>query len=353
MAQHPEALLISAVIRTGEFQVLAAKGITSAMFHVFDHEMKWLEQYIQRTNKTPSKQALRQQFPDFSIYKVDDAEHWCDEVRKSHKRQALVNLMDEVLNHVDADDEDHALAALQTGLTEINTIAGGINPDFDLFEEWETVYNDVSDRVDRVRATGHAGVPTGFKTLDDITGGLQGGWFGVVAARLGQGKTWTGVRMAWAAASTHHNCTYFSLEQSRFQIAMRVHAFGSRQYAKKAFNPMDLNRGHGFDLRDYKQVLQTRQQNKGRGSFYLNDTSRGIVTPSTIGAVIQSKQPDIVFIDYLPFAIALHHGARGVACPSRRDSNPLEGSRHAERPRGGCRALRAVSSSRERGRTLR
>lgn len=313
MAVSSEALLISAVIRTGEYQTLAAQGITSAMFLVHDHEMKWLESYIQRTNKVPSKQALRQQFPDFTLYKVDDTEHWCEEVRKDHKRQSLVNLMDDVLNALDGDNEEQALAMLQTGITHINTISGGINPDFDVFEEWQTIYDDVSDRVDRVRATGFAGVPTGFKTLDDITGGLQGGWFAVVAARLGQGKTWTGVRMAWAAASTHHRCTYFSLEQSKFQIAMRVHAFGSRQYAKKAFNPMDLNRGHGFDLRDYKKFLETLQQNRGKGAFYINDTSRGIVTPSTIGAVIQTKQPDIVFIDYLTLLGATSDDWRGTA----------------------------------------
>lgn len=310
---HSEALLISAVIRTGEYQTLAAKGITSAMFLVHDHEMKWLESYIQRTSKVPSKQALKQQFPDFTLYKVDDPEHWCDEVRKDHKRQSLVNLMDEVLNLVDDESEDRALALLQDGATRISTISGGVNPDFDVFDEWQTIYDDVSDRVARVRATGYAGVPTGFATLDNITGGLQGGWFVVVAARLGQGKTWTGVRMAWQAAITHHKATYFSLEQSKFQIAMRMHAFGSRQYAAKAFNPMDLNRGHGFDLREYKKFLMELQRQRGNGAFYINDTSRGIVTPSTIAAVIQTKQPDIVYIDYLTLLGTTGDDWRGTA----------------------------------------
>lgn len=294
-----EQYLISAVIQTGEYQVLAAKAITSAMFHVHKDEMKWLESYVQSKSKAPSKQALRQQFPDFTLYKVDDTDHWCDEVRQDHKRQALVDLMEDAMNALDSDEEDKALSIMQSGIIDIQTISQGINPDFDVFDEWEAIYRDVSDRVDRVRATGYAGIPTGFKTLDDITGGMQGGWFGVIAARLGQGKTWTGVRMAWAGASTGHKCTYFSLEQSKFQIAMRLHAFGSRQYAKEAFNPMALNRGHGFDLREYKAFLKDLQTKKGSGGFLINDTSRGIVTPSTIGSIIQTKQPDIVYIDYL------------------------------------------------------
>lgn len=308
-----EALLLSAVVRTGEYQILAARGINSVMFHAFNEEAKWLEQYVQRNGKAPSKQALKQQFPHFQIYKVDDTDHWCEEVKKDHVRQSLVDLMDEGLNLLDTDDVSQAVARLQQGLVAVQATQQGVSADFDVFEQWEEVYENVSARVDRVRTTGFAGVPTGFKTLDDITGGMQGGWLGIVAARLGQGKTWTGVRMGWAAASTHHKVTYFSLEQSRFQISMRVQAFGSRQYAKQAFNPMDLNRGSGFDLMDYKKFLIEMREKRGTGSFFINDSSRGQVTPGTIGAVIETKQPDIVFIDYLTLLGTTSDDWRGTA----------------------------------------
>lgn len=299
MAAHPEALLISAVVRSGEYQLLAAQGITRNLFHVHADVFEWIEEYIARNSKAPSRAALRQQYPDFTLYKVDDTKHWCGEVRKEHKRQSLINLMDETMNLLDADDEDHALKTMEAGMTAIRASSAGVNPDFDIYEDWESVYGVVSDRVARVRVNGMAGIPTGFDTLDNITGGIQGGWFGVIAARLGQGKTWTGIRMAWAAAMAGHSVTYFSLEQSKFQIATRVHAFASKQYATQAFNPMDLNRGMGFDLREYKKFLQDLQQRKGNSSFYINDTSRGLVTPSTIASTIQTRQPGIVFIDYL------------------------------------------------------
>lgn len=310
---HPEILLISAVIKTGEYQVLASKGITKNFFHVCQDEFEFLENYIRRTSKAPSKQAFKNQYPEFVIYKVDDVDHWCDEVRKSHTQQALVDLMEQGLDTLDAGGMDQAVALLQQGVQQIQIEQGGINADFDVFEDWEQVYNNVAERVDRVRNTGWAGVPTGFKTLDDITGGWQAGWFGVMAARLGQGKTWTGVRMAWAAAATGHKVAYWSLEQSRFQIATRVHAFGSRQFAKNPFNPMDLNRGSGFDLRDYKKFLETMRDQKGSGKFWINDTSRGMVNPNTIAAGIEAKQPDIVFIDYLTLLSADTDDWRGTA----------------------------------------
>lgn len=310
---HPENLLISAVVQSGEYQHLAAQGITSSMFHTYDQEASWLEKYIQKNGKAPSKQALRQTFPDFTIFKVDDVQHWCSEVVRTHKQQSIINLMDDALNMVDAGDEDTALSMVQTGVQRINAVTAGVRNDFDVFENWDEVYDSVSARVDRVRAHGHAGVPTGFTTLDSITGGMQPGWFGVVAARLGQGKTWCAVRMAWAAAITGHKVHYFSLEQSKLQIAMRVHAFGSRQFSSETFNPMDLNRGKGFDIRKYKQFLQDMQSKRGNGQFRINDTSRGMVTPSTIAAVIESEQPDIVFIDYLTLLGAETDDWRGTA----------------------------------------
>lgn len=301
MAVHPEALLLSALVRTGEYQALAAHGITSSLFHVHDDEMRWVERYIQKTGHGPSKQALKSQFPNLVVYKADDIEHWCEEVRKEHQRQALIDLMSKALEEVDEnEDGESALALLQNGVRQIQAETAGMNPDFDVTGDWKEVFEQVSARVDRVRVRGYAGVPTGFDSLDSITGGLQGGWFFVVAARLGQGKTWTGIRMAWAAAMAKHRVTYFSLEQSRFQIALRVHAFASRQYAKQVFDPVDLNRGSGFDLMAYKQFLLDMQKNRGQhGEFFINDTSRGMVTPSTIASVITNKQPDIVFIDYL------------------------------------------------------
>lgn len=293
---------------------MASQAISSTLFHVHKDEMEWLEKYIRKHGKSPSKTSFKQQFPEFQVYRVDDVAHWCEEVRKSHKEQALNDLMNDALDLIDAGDSDEALALMQRGVTAIQVTSSGIRNDFDAFENWEEIYDQISQRVENVRLNGYAGVPTGFNTLDDITGGMQGGWFGVVAARLGQGKTWTGVKMAHhAAMDAQKNICYFSLEQSRLQISMRMHAFASKRYAKEVFNPMDLNRGKGFDLRAYKKFLQDLRDNRGTGKFKINDTSRGMVTPTKVAAVIESEQPDLVIIDYLTLLGASSEDWRGTA----------------------------------------
>ncbi|WNM27285.1 replicative DNA helicase [Demequina capsici] len=67
------------------------------------------------------------------------------------------------------------------------------------------------------------GVPTGFRDLDDLTGGLQGGQMIVIAARPAIGKSTLGLDIA-RSASIHHNIAsvIFSLEMSKEEITKRM-----------------------------------------------------------------------------------------------------------------------------------
>lgn len=310
---HPEALLLSSVVRTGDYQALAARGITPALFHAHHDVAEWIIKYIQNNSATPSKRALLQAWPEFVMYKVDDTDHWCDEVHRSHKRQSAIDLMDTALTMIDDGEEDKALATLSSGLTMINAASAGVQNNYDVFDNWEDIYESVSKRVERVSKTGFAGIPTGFQTLDDVTGGLQPGWVSIIAARLGEGKTWSGVKMGYHAAISGARVTYFSLEQPRVQIALRMHGFASRQFANETFNPSSLSRGTGFDLTKYKKFLRKLQGQSRTGSFKINDTSRGRVTTNTIASVIEMDQPQIVFLDYLTLIGTDEDDWRGTA----------------------------------------
>lgn len=313
MAVHPESLLISAVVRTGEFQTLAAHGITLPMFHAHPDEAEWLFRFIAAHGKAPSKAALRNTWPEFVVYAVDDTAYFCSEVRISHKEHSVVDMTEAALLLLDNGEPDKALDTLQKGVQFVRSTEAGVRSDFDVFENWEEVYDAVKARHDRVRSHGFAGVPTGFTTFDSITGGTQPGWFGVTAARLGEGKTWTGIKMAWSGVQSQRKIIYFSLEQPRLQIAMRVHAFASRQYHKEVFNPQDLNRGRGFDLRSYRQFLSDLKEKRGSSSFKINDTSRGRVNIDTVASVIEQEQPDHVLLDYLTLLSTDSDDWRGTA----------------------------------------
>lgn len=292
---NPEALLISAVLRTGEYQPLMKHGITAEMFHAHSDEMQWVEKYVQKYQRVPNKATFKATWPGCPLYRTDDVDHWCDEVKKAHARYVLVSLLDKSIDMMDVDLEK-AVGQLHTGLSRVAALSQEQGEDFDAFASWEQTFAHVEERVRKVQTTGQAGIPTGFPTLDAVTGGVQPGWLGVVAARLGVGKTWTATRMACTAAFAGHKVLYFSLEQSRHQIALRAHTFASSKYGKETFKSLDLVRGKGFNVRDYGRFLEGL---KVSGKFIVNDTARGLVTPNTVAGGVEQQHPDIVFIDYL------------------------------------------------------
>jgi replicative DNA helicase len=67
------------------------------------------------------------------------------------------------------------------------------------------------------------GVPTGFRDLDELTGGLQRSDLIILAARPGMGKTSFALNIATHAALKNHvTCGIFSLEMSRDQLVQRL-----------------------------------------------------------------------------------------------------------------------------------
>ena len=296
---HPEALLISAVLRQGDHVTPMARGITDSMFHVHRREWKWIERYILRRHRTPSTGSFRMKFPDVHLYEVDDVDYYCDEVKQSHIRHSLLEKMDGITNAIEEGSDLHQiLGGFQSELVALQTqVQEGIS-EADILTGWEDIYSDVRGRVQRSKVMGQAGIPTGFPTLDARTGGPGPGDYWVVAARLGEGKTWTTIRMACAAVYAGHKVQYFSLEQSRTQVALRAHSIFSSNYGKETFKNLDLNQGRHFSLRDYKRFLRDLP-NKLKGSFIVNDQSRGIISPLVMAGAIEQHRPDIVFVDYL------------------------------------------------------
>jgi replicative DNA helicase len=186
----------------------------------------------------------------------------------------------------------------QRQLNQLQVQSDGAKNETDIVEDWSLAYGEAARRYERRNEKGLAGVPTGFPTLDNLTGGVQEGDYWIVAARLGQGKTWTLIRMACTALYRGMVVQYDALEQSRAQIAMRSHSFLSSMYGRQVFRSMDLMHGKDFDLKAYRDFLNGLKD-KMSGKFFVNDTSRGRLNPSMIAAQIERNKPNVVFIDYL------------------------------------------------------
>lgn len=298
MAASPEALLISAVLQTKDASAFTRNGITAEMFDGLRDEAKWLMDYIARYERTPSKTNVRTKWPDFVVYKVDACDYYADEVKQAYARSAVTDLLDRSVELIIQGKLDKAIESMSTELLHVQAVVQDAADDYDLASDWESTYEATKKRMERVRSGGRAGVPTGFSTIDLNTGGLQPGWMTIVGGRLSAGKTWAMVRMAHEAVIEGYTALYFTLEQPRDQIAMRAHTMMSQALGGEVFRHLDLQRGNGFDLIEYRKFLESLEE-RVPGRFVINDTSRGRVGPIQVAAGIEREEPDVVFVDYL------------------------------------------------------
>lgn len=302
---NPEEMLISAIINKKDHIAAASHGVTKDFFHSYPDEWAFIERYIAKHRRTPSRPAFLSRFPKFPFNKtVDDCTHFCDEVKTAHAVSELGTSIQDILADIQSGDINSAVSTMHTASIKINSAMVGESYDSDIIENWQDTFDEVMRRNARTQDFGQSGIPTGFPTLDERTGGPQPGQVWIVAARLGQGKTWSLARMACAAAFSGFNIQYDALEGSRSEIAMRIHTFASSEYGKQVFKNLDLSMGTNFSPREYKEFLQSLR-NDVKGKMHIADTTKGPISPLTIAAQIERNFPDAVYLDYITLLEAM------------------------------------------------
>lgn len=297
--QNAERFLISSVLRGGDFPVAIGQHVKAEMFHGFPDEWEWIEAYFKKYRKTPSKVAFKDKFPEFTVKVADDTAHFADEVKRSHTKSLMASSMSEASDMMLDGDIDGAVALMSGKIVTIASQIGTMN-DVNIFSSFEKIFQDVSSRQERVEREGTSGVRTGFKKFDRITGGFQPGTFNVVAARLGEGKSWALQKIATEAVKGNKVVQFDALEQSVQEVSMRIHGMLSSdlRFSKKMFRSNDLMRGENFDLDEYRQFLHNLKKTL-TGRLHVADTSGGKIGLMNVASQIERNNPDIVFIDYI------------------------------------------------------
>ena len=92
------------------------------------------------------------------------------------------------------------------------------------FRRMDSLLNDAFEEITQLAEQKNhmAGVPTGFKDVDDLFHGFRGGDLIILAARPGVGKTSFALNLAVNAAKRGTAVTFFSLEMSAGQLVQRI-----------------------------------------------------------------------------------------------------------------------------------
>lgn len=151
------------------------------------------------------------------------------------------------------------------------------------------------------RESAFAGLPTGFRDLDELLSGLQPGNLVIVAARPGVGKSSFATNVARnVAVESSSPVAMFSLEMSRWEIGMRL-------LCGEAAVPWDRIRGRRVGADDWSRIVQAAE--------VLHDAPLSIVDAGNVTIVdIRAKARrlsarrqglGLIIVDYLQ--LMSHH----------------------------------------------
>lgn len=157
---------------------------------------------------------------------------------------------------------------------------------------WPTMA-DIEKR--QVASDGVTGVPSGYRALDEMTGGFQKGDLVILAARPSMGKTSAAIGMALhAAIEKKVPVAFFSLEMTKSQIVTRMLCYEAMVDVSKMY------RGGLTDV-DYVRLADASAL-VSSAPLWVDDT--GGLSPMDIRAKLRrlvAERPDLgaVFVDYI------------------------------------------------------
>jgi len=146
-----------------------------------------------------------------------------------------------------------------------------------------------------------SGVPTGYRDLDKLLGGLHNSDLIILAARPSMGKTAFSTNVAYNAARAlldpdkpgRHSVAFFSLEMSAEQLANRILADASQIASHR------LQRGE-LDNQDFEKLVRASQDLEGLNYFIDDTPALSIGAVRTRARRLQRQQGlHLIIVDYL------------------------------------------------------
>ncbi len=150
-----------------------------------------------------------------------------------------------------------------------------------------------------------AGLPTGYRDLDEMTGGLQASDLIILAARPSVGKTSFAISLAYnvinrlSPAGTDQDALVFSLEMSRDQLTQRLVSMHTR---------IDTHRLRTLHLRNDEVAMYLQSLDEIASlPIFIDDTpdiDTAYLRHALYRHIAQRQAPAVVIVDYLQLMAA-------------------------------------------------
>ena len=286
-----EAKFLSKIIQDRILGQILEQGVSEEWFaDASDKKLfKFLHNHYSNYQESPSFDVIKANFPTYELIPVEDsAQYFLDKLVDARRKTIIVKAVGSALESLDkTKDHEAALLNMERGL--INLEEEGLNRSNDL--EITAAAKKAKEEYEfRKNNPGLLGLPTGFKTMDEATSGLQPGQLIVIVAPPKTGKSTLALQIAINAHLSNKVPMFMSFEMSNAEQKSRYYAMRARISHKRLMTGTLTAEEEARYLKIASSIELMSDK------FWFVDSANG-QTVSAVASKIQTKNPDIIFID--------------------------------------------------------
>jgi len=287
-----EAKLLSKVIEDRDLGFILEQGVNEEWFaDAFDKKLfRFLHNHFANYQECPSLEVINENFPTYELLPVQDSpQYFLDRLLEDRRKITIVNTVGDAIKALDKEVPEHETALRRMEMGIITLEEQGLNRSNDM-EITEAARRAKKEYEFRKGNPGLLGLPTGFKTMDDATSGLQPGQLIVIVAPPKTGKSTLALQIAINCHLAGKTPMFMSFEMSNSEQSSRYMAMRARISHKRLMTGT-LTQEEESRLMKISDSIANMED-----KFWLVDSAQG-QTVSAVASKIQAKDPDIIFID--------------------------------------------------------
>lgn len=284
-----ELQILSRVVKEKNASILTLNGITQNYFITYQEEYNYIMNHLKNYGNVPDKETFLSKFPNFALVDVTETDAYLIETFNEEYLYSLTVPVINKLAEIIQTDSRAAVEYLQSqlpSLSQHNIVLGKdiISGADERLGEWKERKSDAQRFC----------IPTGFKEIDEVTGGWQRGEeFSVIFARTGQGKSWILIK---------------TLEHA-WKIGKRVGLIEPEMSATKTgyrFDTLSANISNtclvrGQEVENYEEYIDSLKKNEVPFFVASPKDFRRNITVSKLRAFIESNKLDILGVDGISY----------------------------------------------------
>lgn len=278
-----ETAVICALINSGDAHLGVGFGLRPEQFEFRQAEFRWITDYQTTYGQCPTGAGLVEKFPGFNFDRsIVDVPLYAEDFMDRVDSDALKRAIRDAATYISEGDKDAARMSLGPILQPVRMQKPLSNALDDL--SFLDTYHDREDVLEWPWAS-----------MQMITSGHRLGELYYLAARLGQGKSWSLTCMIGNALLAGRDVLMYSLEMPEIQVKQRMHVYLGARLGYNVDHTAMRNRD--FDLIKYRKLARACAE-EVPGKLYIQDTSKGAISPtSLIGG--QNREVDLVVVDHV------------------------------------------------------